>query len=855
MIIPHPQPESNSQLPSLFPTGESTDSNRSLNVFDMLLSSQFAGLVTWDHQRPLCILSAVNVKKYGLAPEQIGTGYQRWIDLVVPEHRDRFIEHLEWFYSSQSRGTHSSSNVDYVIANTNTNANANDDSRYTVRQETFGLYDKDGILLSLKSLILDLPSSTDGASDMEQENQRFRDIVDAIPSWVFIKNKQHQYEFVNHAYAAVYGIPAHECVGKTAIELGADPECAKGNPEKGIVGFWAADDEVLATGKPVHISAEPIIVNGETKYLQTMKKPLSQDTLFGFVHDVSYLKTIENKIAIELRDNKTINAINEVLRSGKKVSDTFQRVCQLILDSLDADKAEIQFSDRGKGQTSVVATKTAEKETTSARIHVRRVAVSIEFANQQIGTLAVDRTEGKADFSQQDEKLLQSVANQIAFQLNQRKLVEEIEYRAYHDSLTDLANREKLVLELQEAFNISTHKDQFCGLVFVDLDGFKRVNDTLGHHAGDLLLVAVASRLAAVTHPNDLLARLGGDEFAILLTNLPDKETGVKIADQLLNVFKKSFSILGRTLHLRASAGVSFFPDDGKDASTLLQNADAAMYHAKGSGKNYCCTFTQEMADEVSRRLGIESDLRRAIGSNQLSLGYQPKFDLRTGKAVGVEALMRWDHPERGSIGSATFIEVAEESGYIIELGQWAINEACQAAVRWQAELGHSLNLAVNVSPLQLRREEFVDEVLATVARTGIRPDQLELELTETYLMKQIDEISPRLQILRDHGIKIAIDHFGTGYSCLSYLKNLPVDVLKIDGSFVQQLDSDELNLIMRTIVHLAQMMGLKTVAEGIETDKQRELSAKYGVDLGQGHLFSRTLSEQETLELFQKQL
>jgi len=851
MLEPDSLPDTSSQLPLPVAVGGTGHLNRSLHLSDMLLGSKFAGLIEWDHERPHLILSAINLKKYGLAPMQIGNGHQQWVDLVVPEYKQRLIDHLESFYSGQTHRARTSSDIVYVVAN--------GDSKFAVRQETFGQYDKEGRLVELKSLIVDLPSSVVGQADVELENQRFREIVDSIPSWVFIKNDRHEYQFVNQAYAAVYGIPAHECIGKTAIELGADPDCVKGNPEKGIRGFWAADDEVLATGEAVHIAVEPIVVNGKTKYLQTIKKPLNKQTLFGFAHDVSYLKTIENKIATELRDNKTLNSINEILRSGKEVDNTFQRVSQLLLESLDAEKAEIQFSDRGKGQSSVLAKKAKEQdlEPTAARHTVRRISVSIEFASRQIGTLTVDRCESDPDFSEKDENLLQSVANQIAFQLNQRELAEEIKHRAYHDSLTELPNREKLILQLQQELSISTLKDQFCGLVFLDLDGFKTVNDTLGHHAGDQLLTAVAKRLSAAILPHDMLARLGGDEFAILLTNLPDKETGAEIAGQLLNVFEESFCILGRTLHLRASAGVSFFPDDGQDVSTLLQRADAAMYHAKSCGKNSCCIFIQEMADKVSRRLEIEADLRRAINFNQLSLAYQPKFELITGKAIGVEALVRWNHPEQGNIPPATFIPVAEESGYIIELGRWVIDEACQAAVRWQKVLGYPINLAVNVSPLQLERDDFVDEVLATIARTGFDPSQLELELTETYLMKQVDEISPRLETLRDHGIKISIDDFGTGYSCMSYLKSLPIDFLKIDQSFVQLLDSDgndEENAIMRTIVHLAQMMGIKTVAEGIETDKQGELSARFGVDLGQGYLFSRPITEEETLDFFRSQ-
>ncbi len=834
-------------------TSDANDS-KSSNSFNILLNSKFAGLIKWHNERPLVMVSAVNISKYGVAPEQICNRHKGWIDLVVPQDKEILVEHLESFRSGQVGGTQYSSHVIYTIANGG--------SRHTIGQETFGKYGKDGGLLSLESLIFDLPSSAVGLTEFERENQLIREVVDLIPSWIFIKNAKHQYEFVNSSYAAIYGLPPHACVGKTAIELGADPDCVRGNPERGIEGFWAADDEVFATGKPVRISAEPIVVDGETKYLQTLKMPLGKDRLFGFVHDVSYLKTLENKNALELRDNKVVNSINQVLRSGNQVTDTFHRVSQIVLESLDADKAEIQYSTRDQGRTSVLATRTSEMDgaPAPARHVIRRISVAIEFANRQIGTLTVDRAEGDSKFTDQDEKLLQSIANQIAFKLNQREMAEEIKHRAYHDSLTDLPNRDMLASKFNEALERSTLNEQVCGIACLDLDGFKTINDTLGHHVGDELLLAVARRLRAATVAHDVPARIGGDEFAILLTNLPDKETGTAVARQFINVFKKSFSVLGREIHLRASIGVSFFPEDGQDVSTLLRRADAAMYQAKSSGESSCHVFTQEIAKKASQRLEIEADLRRAIIANQLSLVYQPKIDLTSGKAIGVEALMRWNHPSRGVVSPTTFIPVAEESGYIIELGQWVIREACRAAVRWRNVLGYPMNLAVNVSPLQLDREEFAGEVLEAIVQTGLDPSQLELELTETHLMNKIDQITPRLQVLRDHGIKISIDDFGTGYSCMSYLQNLPVDFLKIDQSFVRLLDSDggdgndNQNAIMRTIVHLAQMMGLKTVAEGIETDMQRELSARFGVDLGQGYLFSRPITEQETLDYFKNQ-
>lgn len=844
-----------SSWPPFLATTDDANTSKHLNVSDLLLRSKFAGLIEWHPANAGEILSAVNISKYGLSPKRAANEQQGWVDLVIPEDKGNLVDHLESFYSGQVRGKQSSSHVVYIIANGG--------SRYTVRQETFGRYGKDGKLLSLNSLIFDLPTTAAELTELERENQLIREIVDSIPSWVFIKNAKHQYEFVNSSYAAEYGLPPQACVGKTAIELGADPDCVRGNPEKGIVGFWAADDEVLATGKPVQVSAEPILVDGETKYLQTLKMPMGKDRLFGFAHDVSNLKTLENKNALELRENKVVNLINQVLRSGEQVTDTFHRVSQIVLESLDADKAEIQYSDRGLGRNSVQATRTSEKDgnSTLARNNISRISVAIEFANRQIGTLTVDRVEDEPEFTDQDEKLLLSIANQIAFKLNQREQAEEIEHRASHDSLTDLPNRDLLGSKFEKVLEQSALNDQVCGIACLDLDGFKAVNDTLGHHAGDELLLAVARRLSAATLTHDIPARLGGDEFAILLTKLPDKETGTEIARQFMDVFKKSFKVLGREIHLRVSIGVSFFPEDGQDVSTLLRHADAAMYQAKRSAKNSCQVFTPEIANEASQRLEIEADLRRAISANQLSLAYQPKIDLATGKAAGVEALMRWNHPERGFVSPATFIPVAEESGYIIELGLWAIREACRAAVGWQNVLGHSIYLAVNVSPLQLDREEFAGEVLATIASTGFDPSQLELELTETYLMKKIEEISPRLQALRDHGIKISIDDFGTGYSCMSYLQDLSIDFLKIDQSFVQLLDceggdgGDKQNAIMKTIVHLAQMMGLKTVAEGIETKKQWELSAEFGVDLGQGYFFSRPITEQATLEFFKNQL
>lgn len=399
----------------------------------------------------------------------------------------------------------------------------------SIRGETFATYDETGRLASLESLLT-------AVEDHEQENKFFRDILNLIPSWVFIKNARHEYQFVNESYAKVYGARPDECIGKTAIDLGADPECAIGNAEKGIEGFWAADRKVLETGEPVEIAAEPIVIDGDTRFLQTLKIPLASDHLFGFVHDVSTHKEMENRFAIELRDNKTINLVNVALRAGKAIPLTMKEVGQLAVKSLEAHRATIRFRDSEEvfcfPESGVVSDDSQSESSQS-------IVVPIEFADRQIGTLRVEREDSQDAFEAVDRNLAQSIANQVAFKIHQRELSAEISYRAYHDSLTDLPNRENLISLLSEATQLP--RSQIGAVIFIDLDGFKSVNDTLGHHAGDDILCAVSQRLNSITEGENKLARLGGDEFGVLLPSLSSRECGMKIAEKYLESFRESF--------------------------------------------------------------------------------------------------------------------------------------------------------------------------------------------------------------------------------------------------------------------------------------------------------------------------
>ena len=807
----------------------STDALRRL-----VSQSRHLALITWDVAIPLQLVEATGTTQLGMPVDVIECDSRLFWEFVEESDRPLLQSHLSAFYQPDETRRETTGEIGYSINN--------GDRTLMIREETFATYDN-GELSSLQSLL-----TADRSCELEEQNQFFRKILNLVPSWIFIKNSRHEYQFVNESYASIYGVTPGECLGKTAIDLGADPECAIGNPEKGIEGFWAADHEVLATGKSVEIEAEPIFIDGQTRFLQTLKIPVADDQLFGFVHDVSTLKEMESRFAIELRDNKAINLVNVALRADNEVGATLREVGRIVLESLEADRAIIEF--RG-GEPILVHSRDAVSDDEFTTSMVESIEKVIEFASRQIGVLKVDRMAGRDAFESVDANLAQQIANQIAFKLHQRELAEEISFRAFHDSLTNLPNRESLIAKLRQA--TQDPDSQISAVIFLDLDGFKTVNDTLGHHAGDEILLAVSSRLGEITDKENWLARLGGDEFGIVLPNLSDRESGMEVVRTYLESFTDSFNVMGREIHLGASIGITFFPQDGRDVATLLRNADAAMYAAKASGKNSFRVFTEEITKKSNERLLLEADLRRSIALEELRLVYQPKIDLETLQCVGVEALTRWMHPVRGRIGPDRFIPVAEDSGFIIELGHWAIREACSAAVRWHRENGVWLTVAVNVSPIQVERPDFVEMVLRTVAESGMPTSNLEVEVTETQFMRHISGFAPKLQALRDQGITVSIDDFGTGYSCLSALQDLPIDCLKIDKCFLDCLEGSLADFegnhgVLGSIVYMANAMELRTVAEGIETAKQLDIARLLGVDIGQGYFFAKPMEESAVL-------
>jgi predicted signal transduction protein with EAL and GGDEF domain/CheY-like chemotaxis protein len=441
-----------------------------------------------------------------------------------------------------------------------------------------------------------------------------------------------------------------------------------------------------------------------------------------------------------------------------------------------------------------------------------------------------------------------------------RRAKARIEYLALYDLLTRLPNRKLFVREATLAMRDAKRSGTAMALLYLDLDRFKRINDNLGHTVGDALLQHVARRLEKSVRPSDLVAttgapaagsfapaeparvaRVGGDEFVVLLTGLEDENQTIPVADRIQQLFAEPFECAGHRFVVTPSVGIAMYPKDATDVDNLLIKADMAMRQAKDQGRNGYAFFGQSMAIRSLGRLEIENDMRRGFGCGEFSVHYQPKLDLTSGRVVGVEALMRWNHPTRGMIPPDTFIPVAEETGMILPLGDWMIRVACKQLADWAKQgLGH-LTIAVNVSVQQFAREEFVASVLSALWHFKIKPQMLELEITESLLMRNVDETTDSMKRFRAAGVSLSIDDFGTGYSSLGYLRQFPVDSLKIDRSFVQDLPASEDDAaICAAIIAMGRELRLKVIAEGVETQEQLDFLRAHRCEQAQGYLIGR---------------
>ena len=432
-------------------------------------------------------------------------------------------------------------------------------------------------------------------------------------------------------------------------------------------------------------------------------------------------------------------------------------------------------------------------------------------------------------------------------------LTSKMRHLAQHDFLTNLPNRVLLNDRITLAIALARRSDIHPALLFLDLDKFKHINDSLGHAVGDQLLKAVAQRLVDCVRESDTVSRHGGDEFVILLADERRPQDAAVTADKILVALSTPFRIGEQELHTSTSIGISIFPVDGSDAATLIKNADTAMYHAKEKGRNNYQFFHHAMNTRAIERQLIESSLRRALERFEFVLHYQPKIDLDTNQITGVEALLRWEHPEWGTVQPDRFISIAEECGLIISIGRWVLHEACTQAVRWRDAGIAPVSIAVNVSALEFRHRDFFDHALAIFEATGVDPACLQLELTETVLMHDVVTSAGLLAKFKTIGVKIAVDDFGTGYSSLSYLNQFPIDVLKIDQSFVRAIDTgpESNGAIVSAVIGMGMNLRQRVIAEGVEDQEQLAFLKAHKCDEGQGYLFSRPVDAVQMQAMF----
>ena len=444
--------------------------------------------------------------------------------------------------------------------------------------------------------------------------------------------------------------------------------------------------------------------------------------------------------------------------------------------------------------------------------------------------------------------MAQNVTDRVAME-------DELTRIAFTDPLTGLANRGYFNERLQEALSENA-AGRVVGLMFIDLDRFKHINDSLGHAAGDRLLVEVARRLRSCLRPTDDLARLGGDEFTVLLPNLPDIGPAVAAAERMLAALREPVSLAGHELIITPSIGITTGTERDSDASDMLREADLALYRAKASGRNQYMTYSPAMSEQAMERLDLEGDLRRAVARGQMRVLYQPLLDLQTGELAGVEALMRWQHPWRGLLAPSEFIALAEETGVIIQLGEWMFTQACRQVRQWQQAAGAGrlpLRMGVNLTAREFQHEGLAASLLRIARHEGIAPSSLCIEITESIAMQDADGVVATLRSLKDSGFHLAIDDFGTGYSSLGYLRRFPLDTIKIDRLFVQDVEREPSSrAIIEAVARLAHALGMKVTAEGIETTGQQRAVRALGCDLGQGYLFGRPVTAEELAPLLE---
>jgi diguanylate cyclase (GGDEF)-like protein/PAS domain S-box-containing protein len=719
--------------------------------------------------------------------------------------------------------------------------------------------------------------------------------LNAAANAIIITDRNGTIVWVNQAFSTLTGYSAKEAIGENSRNLansGVQDQAFYKNMWDTILAgkFWQG--EITNRRKDGSLYSEDQTITpvrddrGEITHFISIRR------------DISERKAAEARIKYLNRIYAMLSGINALIVRVQDRDELFKEACRVALETGGFLMSMLCMVDRHTMKIVPVATAGKDKELISSikdrlstcgaasstmvalAIREKQVVVSNDASNdprvlfsnkyaesgvrsvmvlpllisdEAVGTLALYA--GEIDFFHADEiKLLTELVRDIAFAVDHLDKQAKLNYLAYYDVLTGLPSRTLFQDRLGQALTSANRHESKLAVLLLDLDDFKNINDSLGHNAGDQLLKQFATRLAGSLREGDTAARLGGDEFVAILDNVASEEDATLVAQKILKLNIEPFTIDGHKLFVTCSIGISFYPKDGEDAETLLKNADAALYRAKDLGRNNAQFCSAEMNAKALQRLTLENNLRHALERQEFLLHYQPRVDLHSGEITGMEALVRWQHPEQGLIPPGRFIPAAEDSGLIVPLGAWVLHTACAQNKAWQATGLKPVCMAVNLSARQFRQQDLVEVVTRILQETGLDAAYLELELTESMVMQNVETTIATLTRLKAIGVKFSIDDFGTGYSSLSYLKRFPIDYLKIDQSFVRDISTDPDDAaITKTIISMAHDLGLRVIAEGVETQEQETFLRLHHCDEMQGYLFSKPVSAEQVEALLGK--
>ena len=698
------------------------------------------------------------------------------------------------------------------------------------------IYDTAGNLTSYLSLDIDVTGSKLVSNEYDKTRadlQNFKYALDES-AVVVITNPQGVITYVNNRFCTLSEYSRNELIGKThrVVNSGTHPK-----------SFFANMWKTIQSGRVWRGVIRNRSKSGNLYWVHTTVVPFigSDDRPFQYIsirQDVTSQMEAEKSLELALKNDFTTTVKNLQNAIFKYSFDENDQINITLLEGKVAEQLGITADMLNQFTSSKSFTLSTFKRQLLGALLGRVGQFEIDYQSRTFLVYLSPIFEGK--------NVVEVVGT--ASDITDRKEAERlVEHMAFHDHLTGLPNRRLLKQTVEDLIKNRLNNREPFALLYMDLDRFKNINDSMGHFVGDQLLKAVGARLQTLVRQNDLVGRLSGDEFLILCSSTT-KQGARMVAQRIVDEVSKSFLIDYLEIFIAPSIGISMFPDDGAQYDTLIRNADSAMYLAKQSGKSTYQFFTEELYKDLMERTLIEMELRQVLHKKELSLHYQPQYEFNTGNMIGVEALVRWQHPSRGMIPPGQFIPIAEETGMILAIGLWVLETACRQAKEWQ-DLGYtSLLMSVNVSLRQFKSISFVTDVKDTLHKTGLLPRYLNIEITES-MTSDVDYCQNILQDLREIGIKISIDDFGTGYSSLSYLTKFPLTHLKIDQSFVRELHSN--SVIVKAIIDLAKNLHLRVIAEGVETHEQAEFLRKLECDEAQGFLYSRPVPPDEILQLF----